>query len=161
MAARFKAFALGDYQFLVRSLESICKKVGIKKSVNYRVGGDNLHQIQMLLSKGRFSKAFRLIDSNGLTSMADPAVVSQLESKNGPRIHGLPGTLPPDLPPKVKFDLEKFRHTYRQLKPLCGTGPDGYRNEYLYSLATGMSCNLSQEAVRLHMEFAEGFVNAE
>ena len=160
MAARFKAFALGDYQYLVSSLATICRKVGITRRVR-NVGSDDLHRIQKLLSKGRFSKAFRLIDSNGLASMADPGVVRQLERKNGPRVHQLPGSLPLDLPPKIEFDHDKFRLTYRQLKPLSGTGPDGYRNEYLYSLAAGMSCNLSLEAVRLHKEFAEGYVNAD
>ena len=87
-----------------------------------------------------------------------------MERKNGPRIHGLPGVLPPDLPPKVKFKLEKFRHTHIDNSNRCvaqAPGPDGYRYEYLYALAAGMACNLSQEAVRLHKEFAEGFVNAE
>ena len=32
MAARFKAFTLDDYQFLVSSLESIYKKVGVKQT---------------------------------------------------------------------------------------------------------------------------------
>ena len=59
------------------------------------------------------------------------------------------------------FDPVKFKRTYRDLQPLTGTGPDGYRNEFLRALASGMSCNISREAVNLHMLFAQDFVNAE
>ena len=66
----------------MKSLECICKKVGIKKRVLRRLGDTNIHQIQKLLSKGRFSKAFRLIDSIGLASMAKKASSSCTPSKN-------------------------------------------------------------------------------
>ena len=98
--------------------------------------GGSLHMIQQLLAKGRFSKAFRLIDSNGLASMTDARVVQQLKAKNGPRVVPLPGRFPDDLPPSITFNLEKFHDTYRQLKPLAGTGPEG----------TGMStCTRSRQ----------------
>ena len=93
--------------------------------------------------------------------MGRAGVVNQLNVKHGPRMFPLPGTLPENLPEKVKFNLNTFAKGYRELKPLSGVGPDGYRYEYLSCLATTMTCPLAAEAVRRHKDFAEKFVNAE
>ena len=73
---------------------------------------NTLNQVMRLLSKGRFSKAFRLLDSNGLASMMiQAAVIWQLDAKHGPRVHPLPNALPESLPAKVEFEDKKFRET--------------------------------------------------
>ena len=162
MAARFHAFETGDYQYLVKSLATICKRVGINNGSGRPLDKNNtLNQVMRLLSKGRFSKAFRLLDSNGLASMTDPGVIRQLDAKHGPRVRPLPNALPEGLPTKVKFEDKKFRETYTRLKPLSGTGPDGYRNEFIRALSAGMSCTVAAQAIHLHKTFAEQFVNAD
>ena len=47
------------------------------------------------------------------------------------------------------------------LKPLAGTGPSGYRNEYLQCLTAVMTDPIAGKAVERHCHFAQSFVNAE
>ena len=161
LAARFNAFAQGDYQFLVKGLVKACAAAKRRKT-NYRPNDEKTIQsrVEKLLSMGRFSKAFRLLDSKGQADMGDQGVIRQLDEKHGPRMHQLPGTLPPDMP-RAKFAVKSFKQRYRMLKPLSGVGPDGYRYEYLSCLGSTMSCPLASAAVLRHRDFAESFVNAD
>ena len=137
LSNRFAAFERGDYQFLVHGLEKACRVAAVKRRRAPKTESDTLKRVEALLMKGRFSKAFCLLDSKGQWDMRDPAIVSQLDAKHGPRVHKLPGKLPDDLPNKVVLETEKLAQTYRELKPLAGTGPSGYRNEYLQCLTHG------------------------
>ena len=162
LAARLHAFAIGDYQSLVSGLVKTCAAAK-RRQKQFQANQENriLGRVERLLAQGRFSKAFRLLESKGQGDMSRAGVVNQLNVKHGPRMFPLPGTLPEDLPDKVKFNLNAFAKGYRELKPLSGVGPDGYRYEYLSCLATTMTCPLAAEAVRRHKDFAEKFVNVE
>ena len=149
LAARLHAFAIGDYQSLVSGLVKACAAAKRRqKQVRANQEKIILGRVERLLAQGRFSKAFRLLESKGQGDMGRAGVVNQLNVKHGPRMFPLPGTLPENLPEKVKFNLNTFAKGYRELKPLSGVGPDGYRYEYLSCLATTMTCPLAAEAVR-------------
>lgn len=160
--ARFQAFELGDYQLLVRGLVRACHVAKLRKRP-FQANDENRIQrrVESLLAKGRFTKAFRLLDSQGQGNMRDQGVVDQLNIKHGPRMFPLPGRLPQGLPDKAKLDYDVFHQGYRELKPLSGQGPDGYRYEYLSCLATSMACPVAKQAIPCHREFAELFINAE
>ena len=162
MAARFKAFEEGDFQFLVRGLVKACDAVRDPFRLHVQGSEDEtLAQVQKLLAAGRFSKAFRLLDSKGQGNMRDPGVVSQLDAKHGARVHTLPGKLPDNLPARVKLDGKRFKRKYRELKPKAGTGPEGYRNEYLTCLTAKFTCPVAKEAICRHRAVADMYVNAD
>ena len=69
--------------------------------------------------------------------------------------------LPQGLPSKIKLETRRFRKTYRSLKPLAGTGPDGYRNEYLTCLTTTFTCPVANSAVDNHRLVADLYINAD
>ena len=130
--------------------------------MNNSQNGRNIQgRVEKLLSKGRFPKAFRLLDFKGQANMQDGSVVRQLDSKHGPRMHQLPGALPQGLPEKVRFNKKTFRQHYRDLPPLSGAGPDRYRYQHLACMAGSMVCPIALDAVKRHCTFAEQFVNAE
>ena len=162
MAARFHAFATGDYQFLVKGLVKACQAATHRKVGHAPNDEINIQRrVEKLLTMGLFSKAFRLLDSKGQADMGDLGVVRQLDAKHGPRVHRLPGALPGDLPEKVAFNIISFQKRYSELKPLSGAGPDGYKYEYLSCLASSMTCPRAAQAVVRHKDFAERFVNAD
>ena len=161
VAARFHAFATGDFQFLVQGLVKACNAAKArKKQFNANDESTIQGRVEKLLTMGRFSKAFRLLDSKGQADLGDAGVVRQLNNKHGPRMHQLPGVMPQGLE-KAKFNIKTFTQRYRDLKPLSGVGPDGYRYEYLSCLAATMTCPNAASAVKRHKEFGELFVNAE
>ena len=161
LTTRFKSFEDGDYQSLIKGLEDAVRAAAAKPRRHVpHTEDDVLRRVEKLLMKGRFSKAYRLLDSKGQGDMRDPRVVSQLDVKHGPRVHAMPGHLPPDLPDEVRLKPSKLERVYHQLKPLSGTGPAGYRNEYLSCLSAFMYDSEANSAVKHHCAFAELFVNA-
>ena len=162
LEARFHAWATGDYQLLVKGLVKACNVAKLRKRTCDVNDEDGIQRrVEKLLAAGRFSKAFRLLDSLGQGNMGDQGVVDQLNVKHGPRMFPLLGKLPENLPGKTRLDKKLFAKGYRELKPLAGQGPDGYRYEYLSCLATSMACPRAKQAVPRHREFAESFINAE
>ena len=162
LSNRFKAFQEGDYQFLVKGLQRACDRAA--KLPPKSVENDEsrtLGRVQKLLAKGRFSKAYRLLDSKGQASMQDPGVVAQLDAKHGKRDYELPGSLPDNLPDIVQLKESDLKRVYSELKPLAGTGPCGYRNEYLRALSGSMCSPQAADAINKHASFASSYVNAE
>ena len=78
MTSRFKTFEEGDYQLLVKRLVKVCDAERDPFRITEQ-GSENqiLKEVQKLLAAGRFSKAFRLLDSKGQGNMRDPGVVEQ------------------------------------------------------------------------------------
>ena len=83
-----------------------------------------------------------------------------MDAKHRSRDYALPGSLPDNLPPKVHIQSGKLAKLYRELKPLAGTGPCGYRNEYLTCLGSDMLDQEARQAVVGHAAFATQYVNA-
>ena len=163
LSARFKAFQEGDFRFLIDGLERACAEAARRRPTPDRHGGEErlVGKVQRLLAKGLFSKAYRILDSQGQASLRDQGVVAQLDAKHGVRDYELPGHLPQDLPRPVKIRGPALGKVYSKLKPLAGTGPCGYRNEYLICLATEMLDPDARKAVSKHANFATAYVNAE
>ena len=68
-----------------------------------------------LLTKGRFSKTCRILDSRFSTqsSMQDPGVVTQLDAKHGKRDYELPRSFPQNLPqPGVALEAKDLKRVY-------------------------------------------------
>ena len=162
LSARFKAFQEGDYLFLVKGLERACERAARNPQSSSTSDEDRtLTKVQKLLAKGRFSKAYRILDSKGQTSMKDPGVVAQLDAKHGIRDYELPGFLPENLPDTVTLETGNLKRLYNGLKPLAGTDPCGYMNEYLRCLSGSMSDKDAADAVKEHAEFGTQYVNAQ
>ena len=162
LTSRFTAFEQGDYQFLVQGLEKAVQVASLKpKRTRPQSESQLLSRVEKLLQKGRFSKAYRLLDSKGQADMSMKGVIDQLDAKHGDRIHPLQGSLPEDLPPKVSLKAADLARVYHELKPLAGTGPAGYRNEYLTCLTAFMYDPQASDAVKLHADFATKYVNAD
>ena len=162
MASRFKAFNDGDYQSLVQRLVRVVNAAKNPFRVPLPMTEDDtLKAVNKLLTAGRYSKAFRLMDSKGQGNMNDPGVVAQLDRKHGHRVHILSGRLSQGLPDRVGLDGKLFHKVYRSLKPRAGTGPSGYRNEYLTALTCSFTCPIAKVAVDRHREAVDLYVNAD
>ena len=81
-----------------------------------------------------------------------------MDAKHGIRDYELPGRLPRNLPDKVKIQAGRLRKLYRELKPLAGTGPCGYRNEYLRCLSGEMLDLEAKEVIKRHVVFATQYI---
>ena len=162
LSNRFKAFQEGDYQFLINGLQRACDRAARARPKSVEHDEDRtLGRVQKLLAKGRFSKAYRLLDSKGQGSMQDPGVVDQLDAKHGKRDYELPGSLPENLPAPVELKASDLKRVYSELKPLAGTGPCGYRNEYLRFVSGAMCSPQAADAINKHASFVSLYVNAE
>ena len=162
LSSRFQAFLRGDYQSLVTGLQRACEKAARRQQEPEapQKEEETIKKVQKLLAKGLFSKAYRILDSEGRASMLDKGVVAQLDAKHLKRDYELPGHLPQNLPSPVTINPNSLRRVYRELKPLAGTGPCGFRNEYLQCLAADMLDPSAKLAVEEHAHFASLYVNA-
>lgn len=120
---------------------------------------DAVTRAQDLMALGRYSKAHKTLLSKGLGDLADSRIVSQIATKQPQRTTHLPGTLPLDIAEKGTQSVD-LRQRYRKLKPLSGTGPSDYRNEYLRALAGEFTTPLANEVISEHEKLAARFINA-
>ena len=85
-----------------------------------------------LLSKGQISKAVRVITSNGVGDMEDPAVRAQMEEKYPARVHPLPLAVSKG---QCVDNLRGMRDLLLTLEEGVSSGTGGMRPEYLTCLA--------------------------
>jgi len=111
-----------------------------------------------LIAKGQQGRAQRMLESRGLGNLADPAIISQLQAKHPVRRREFSARLsdPPAATGALEVHLEA---KYLGLSKLAGTGPSGYRNEYLTALAGWFEDSRARDALGLHERFANEYVN--
>jgi len=111
-----------------------------------------------LIAKGQQGRAQRLLESKGLANLSDPEILQLLESKHPNRRRELPSA--PELDEMQLEPLEvKLETKYLSLPTLAGTGPSGYRNEYLISLAHLFEDSRARTVLRCHERFAGEYIN--
>ena len=164
-AARFQAFESGEYSKLVtwylqdrarqesrprsrrRQTEAVEEAKAIVKALDF-------------IAAGEISRAVRLLDSNGLADVSDPAVVAQLEAKHPARKQPLPPLPNGGAPTPRPLDV-RLRGVYGRLRRKCAPGPDNMRNEYLITLDREYDNAQASDAIRQHEALATLFVNGQ
>ena len=158
---RFQAWADGDLAYLVQKWMADRSFVARSRRSSHAASvAASLEQALSLIQRGELSRAQRLIESKGMGNLADAAVVEQLAGKHPLRKQALPDQLDAGALARYNPLTVHLEDKYRQLGRLAGSGPSGYRNEYLIALARAFSDERAQRAVPLHERFAEEYVNA-
>jgi len=98
-----------------------------------------------------------------VADISQPEVRAQLDGKHPQRERQVPGELRhigggQGPFPRVTVPLEA---RYRGLRRLAGTGPDGFRNEYLTPLTTVFDDAVAKRALSTHELMAEWYANGE
>ena len=133
---RFKAWADGNAAQLVRWWEAD-RAVVARSRRSTAAAGDTaaLQQALSLISRGQLSRAQRRSESQGLGNLADESIVEQLVAKHPARKETLAPPMTLDESAQLS-PLEVHLETkYRQLPRPAGTGPSGFRKEYLIPLS--------------------------
>ena len=86
--------------------------------------------------------------------MPDAAFVSQLAEKHTMREGPLPSTMSADEATMLNPLEVTLEDKYHRLPRLSGTGPSGYRNEYLTTLAALFDDARARQALTLHERFS-------
>ena len=164
-AIRMTLFLQGDYQGLINRFQTQVNQVRSTKSQKRgkqskkQHASDAIQRAQDLMALGRFSKAHKTLLSHGLGDLSDPQIVLQIVNKQPQRREHIPSSIPGDLiTPRLKVSL---RDRYKKLKPLAGTGPADYRNEYLRALSHPFNDPMANEVIPCHEVMAEMYINAD
>ena len=163
VANRFAAWASGDLAALVRWWEADREAARRRRQSNGQsdnaAASKTLERALFLISEGEMSKGVALLTSKGLGDLDDERVRAQLRAKHPSRKELLHGNLASlgDFP-RVRVEL---RATIEGLSEHAGTGPSGFRNEYLKCLAADFADLRARTVLSKFEDFAEAYVNAE
>ena len=139
--------------------EAALRRPQSRTQTKQEAAGKAIDRALFLISEGELSKGVGLLTSKGLADLSDERIRAQLRAKHPTRKLPLHGNLA-DLGhfPRVHIDLKP---TIKDLRDHAGTGPSGFRNEYLKCFATDFADQRARTVIPLLEDFADAYVNAE
>jgi hypothetical protein len=156
LPARFAAFSRGDFRVLVDWWEFDRAKLPTSPRQADRSRDKLVDKAVRYAERFCFSKAVRLLTSNGVADSTDPRIQAQMDAKFPDRKSPMPGSLDNFAPfqPYTSIEMEHYTAAAVKSQPRgAGSGPDGMRPEYFHALSRKWQGYPESEAAELFSRF--------
>ena len=157
LPARFAALARGDFKLLVDWWANDLEHVRKVQSQQQKDVDKLVNKAVAYAEKFCYSKAIRLLTSNGVANSNDPRIQAQMDSKFPDRKEALPGTLSGFAAFSDISDGLAIKEAIEQQTRGSGSGPDGMRPEYFHALKLSFSDSHAKHGLTAFSEYAALF----
>ena len=157
LPARFAALAHGDFKLLVDWWANDLEHVRKVQSQQQKDTNKLVSKAVAYAEKFCYSKAIRLLMSNGVANSNDLHIQAQMDSKFSDRKEALPGTLSGFAAFSDISDGLAIKEAIEQQTRGSGSGPDGIRLEYFHALKLRFSDSRAKHGLTAFSEYAALF----